>query len=1786
MCDCGDETAWKQSGNCQKHRGLRDGDDPTEMCGVGTGELLRCREAVYACCSMLDRHMTVLQQATKEADAIREFSTIIDITTYLTEAARAGDGMRRVAAEGLCYTAAQREQACACEVPAAASAAGEACDSAAAGGPEPQAAAGAAAAPPPAVQQRGGGGEWTALTRCIMFQLQPIQTTSVSDSLEVRPLVVKGRSVVQQMLLACMPDFLMKHAMAREWCIHYERLNELRADGITRRESGITDLGVQFLTVPPVVASVAERRGDVPGLYEVATKEIEKALRPELYAEDKRPRVSEKDEFPVYGGEIICVGKLTTRMRMRLSRLSYSHSWNLFGPLTDIHYCWNTGPEQIRTFASDPAVVDRFLIWLLMLQQAFACHRVDKDTDAGESAVNIEYQVANRIGPLSEALVADRPLLERVLERTVRFVRCFVDNTLTGKRQGLPVSPPDGMCTWLRQYNPFQSPKYGIHFQLPLHRLLAAFVRSTCAAYAPARISDVLPQDLVRLMAHYADAPLALFVARAQVDAGMWRRNHEGIQDSVRWWSHVMLQHGILGDLYNLQVGCCVLGPRRFAAQLARRFGGHQPLWCCRQSAKKRGAELMADFLATVLYVATDRSKSLFSNNELMRRQVVHALAAGPKKHSELTQVLSPLGITGEDEDEHDSAGWLDGCLQRIGDYVPPTDATGCGLFRLKPDSWREVDPNDVLWNSSALQAVDQEYAKVAQAGAAPGGTAPTMVPPQVPPKPFAALRPVLLLLATELVLGHCLAVVDAFGDNSGPRLGWATDVALRRALDILLLALQTREDAEEAWVLVADADRDFEEQYRGEHGVGSLFPARLRLAGGSKPPDVAAVLLSPAPRHGGLAEVAPKGSGDDPSRPLDSLARLLHCPDAREFIPAVRSILAELAKTGPEQAAAVSRAEGSASSGGPTPTASQDAARKQKARAKQQQLLAQMQRSQAAISFSDEEDESECSQGSGDAGPGLLKDLDVSWLSDVTCACCHATTSPQGRSDVGLVAQWAQSRSLARARDPALYRRAATVLEGPWRPSLGEREQYWRDVARTPDELRQTLTEALQKEGASVGDAESTAALMKRLLLLKRDTASAEAPVPRDPHIDACGAPEDHSCWDGVDTYGKGNVHLHTCGHVVHLDCFDSHSQYQMQHAVGDFKGRNYVSIERGEFLCPLCGRLGNAVLPALRSGARGSSIALWAPPRRHSTGGACASPEHRGDEAEAAGVLVNQLLFAPHLHHHGHGHGASARTPSPSPARPDLCGDEAAAVLRCSEAADPVALGDADSEAEEERDDAAGDRFRDAVVSFCRTAWIAMDRIGSESMEDIVESDTPPGRLAIAWAQQVATTELMARSDGAAAEGATSTKRIAVLRGALKVMICCAARSGERDAAASAALNALRLLPPGEEVPGPAALLANPFALWVRIFFAIARSGCHARQLYAEVMRRTVELRLSQVLVSLVLAGYGEAGAEADPAGPVGRALRQIAAVLGSGVMRDERRELEEQLGIPVEPRPASADESALELAVAAQLLPLLRRLAIAQAAATAQPARSDRSGEDAVGLPAYAGPDGALEEVRAAVDALLAALLGGDFTLQGIVSQIAGGGGVTAVRVLQWSRDLAAEWAGWGEEAPQQAAAREVFQLVPLHREPPFVSLPREYDRILGDVLPRGSSGCGQAPQHAALCLTCGALLCVRAPCCTRGGEGACTRHTQRCGGGTGMFLLPKHCEVMLIRPQRHAYHLAPYVDKHGEHDVRLHRGRPLYLCDQRWAKLRYLASFNLLDFDTQILEESRLYDSPLL
>lgn len=121
------------------------------------------------------------------------------------------------------------------------------------------------------------------------------------------------------------------------------------------------------------------------------------------------------------------------------------------------------------------------------------------------------------------------------------------------------------------------------------------------------------------------------------------------------------------------------------------------------------------------------------------------------------------------------------------------------------------------------------------------------------------------------------------------------------------------------------------------------------------------------------------------------------------------------------------------------------------------------------------------------------------------------------------------------------------------------------------------------------------------------------------------------------------------------------------------------------------------------------------------------------------------------------------------------------------------------------------------------------------------------------------------------------------------------------------------------------------------------------------------------------------------------------------------------------------------------------------------------------------------------------------------------------------------------------------------------PRLLELPENYNTIFQYYHRKSCIVCTKVPKDPTLCLICGTFLCLKGLCCKQQNYCECVLHSQNCGAGTGIFLLINASVIIIIRGHRFCLWGSVYLDAHGEEDRDLRRGKPLYLCEERYKVL---------------------------
>eukprot|EP00727_Mastigamoeba_balamuthi_P009815 m51a1_g5456 hypothetical protein (1579) ;mRNA; f:224805-229966 len=168
-----------------------------------------------------------------------------------------------------------------------------------------------------------------------------------------------------------------------------------------------------------------------------------------------------------------------------------------------------------------------------------------------------------------------------------------------------------------------------------------------------------------------------------------------------------------------------------------------------------------------------------------------------------------------------------------------------------------------------------------------------------------------------------------------------------------------------------------------------------------------------------------------------------------------------------------------------------------------------------------------------------------------------------------------------------------------------------------------------------------------------------------------------------------------------------------------------------------------------------------------------------------------------------------------------------------------------------------------------------------------------------------------------------------------------------------------------------------------------------------------------------------------------------------------------------------------------------------------------------------------------------------------------------------VMGWVGDFVAKRPEWVALPPAPALPVSLIPLPELYQDVQIA--------LHGIVCPQ----CGKRPAKSFLCLVCGAIECL-GPCCATGRMGPLNRHTDMCGDGVAVVLLLDSGFSLVMRGtydgRRRGLSGALYLDKFGEADPGMKRGKPLELSHTALAHLEYLWLAHAFDQDTYTVDNT--------
>ncbi|KAK1271492.1 hypothetical protein QJS04_geneDACA021621 [Acorus gramineus] len=785
-----------------------------------------------------------------------------------------------------------------------------------------------------------------------------------------------------------------------------------------------------------------------------------------------------------------------------------------------------------------------------------------------------------------------------------------------------------------------------ISYHIPLHRLLSLLLRKVVEKYhgksGMLGLKTAIPvipssgfhpnffQQILRgthpfgFSSFVMEHPLRLRVVVAQVRAGMWRRNGDAAIACCEGYCFRWCEQGLESDLFLLQCCAALAPPEFYVKRIQERFGLSNYLSLNLKEYDECEPVLIQEMLTLLIQIVKERRFCGLSTTENLQRELVYKLAVGDATRSQLTKSL-PQDLSKSNE--------LQNVLDTVAEYSKPSGIKQ-GRYTLRKSYWKELDLYHPRWSSRELQIAEERYLQLFK------------VSPQTSQLPlwtrvFQALSPIYRIAMSKAVFMIIRAVVFYATFTEKTSVSRAPEGVLLTALHLLSLALDICEKQNtHMGELGGNADFSYSDnQSCGRTSVHDKYYCPLLLYA-SKEIDSGSTNQSDTGKHESMLSLLVlllgryKKENDldnmdsrqsSVSSLIESLLRKfaeldVHCKSSLSKL--VPDIIAHL----PQQPSHHTMPGSVVASNAEKRKAKKrehQAAILEKMRAEQSKFLASLKSSMASgmdsLNYENDESISCVDQILVESTPivcSLCHDPDptipISFMVLLQKSCLtslvekavpswedfcqsnkdfvrkneitHDSTDESGIPEVNSVSQstsnellyeslleGTNSTSSVEMIEKAIYKSVQEYIHD----SSNEVSTMTFSVPHAEDSYRKSNDEVclfleeyfgLENECPNNPEASISDAVFKNKLLRCK---SSEAP----------SASVDRYCLKDCD-----GIHISTCGHVVHQECHNSYLKtmrqgYNMRHGEG---GRS-VDPDQGEFLCPVCRRFGNSILPSL---------------------------------------------------------------------------------------------------------------------------------------------------------------------------------------------------------------------------------------------------------------------------------------------------------------------------------------------------------------------------------------------------------------------------------------------------------------------------------------------------------------------------------------------------------------------------------------------------------------------------
>ncbi|XP_010543302.1 PREDICTED: E3 ubiquitin-protein ligase PRT6 [Tarenaya hassleriana] len=1324
-----------------------------------------------------------------------------------------------------------------------------------------------------------------------------------------------------------------------------------------------------------------------------------------------------------------------------------------------------------------------------------------------------------------------------------------------------------GLCEWPDIHYDVSTQPISVH--LPLHRLLSVLVeRALRICYGEFALPHVVSAsyqdphiDFFRYVlgdfhpygfsAFIMEHALRIRVFCAQVIAGMWRRNGDTALVSCEWYRSVRWSElGLELDLFLLQ--CCgALAPAdSYVSQILNRFGLSSYLSLCPDRSNEYEAVLVQEMLTLLVQILQERRYSGLTTAESLRREIIYKLATGDATHSQLVKSL-PRDLAKSDK--------LQEILDSVSVYSNPSGFNQ-GKYSLRSSCWKELDLYHPRWHSRDLQAAEERYSRYC------GVSALTTQLPR-----WRKIYPPLKELAK---IGTCRTTLQIISTvlyyalySSTSLESRAPDGVLVPALHLLSLSLdiciQQRECTQACGTedLIPIIDLAGQEtigidQRTGKQSLLSLLVSLMRARKGDD--------------HHRITEA---GSCNISSW-VGSLLKKFY-----EIDSLCKNMLQKLA---PEVVGHLPSPDKVISG------SSSDEKRKAKARERQAAILAKMKAEQSkflsTLSSSMEDDSSKSETETSNS----VVENDSETVIHEVCSLCH---DPNSKDPISCLIFLQKSKLLSFVdRGPLSWDRVAQSEKVPMgaapdlfgmdvsSDNLSVGSQHLSQLSEdaitqsTKDSVLESLRARLMKnsqmqfrpsnaKGKDKHSLETLEITMYRTICRRLDDLKRGVPTRVEhqqpgPQSSTSSVSDDflstktsrhplldkprsvyasHAGFDGFHPTNCDGINLSSCGHAVHQGCLERYLTSLRERSVrrNVFEGAHIVDLDRGEFLCPVCRRLANSILPA-------------------SLGDLCAVSKLQPSSSTSSNKTDED-------NHH-------LRLPEA------LCLLQTTAEMIEDGDTVKAVLFQGDAQRRQDLEYVSSKLwnlyFSERQEKSREIPWVAQSIVMWDTLKyslismEIVARSGKTSMLPVYCGDSLY--EEFKTSNGSILSlllrvvQSTRTKNPIHVRQRftgmqLFVESICSGISGSYSSSIYAREGTtLGLL----KNANPAAFSADhlfwnrtsdpilsrdPFSSLMWVLFCLPSPCISCEESLLSLVHIFYTVSLVQSIIAYCTHNWYDFGLGFE------ESLKES----GCGGQYFKSNYMDFSCGIKDTLRKCS--------------FPFLRRCALLWRLLKSEPGQ-------------FLERDHMNVSSDSTIDKM-------DFTYSAHselieVQELEKMFKIPPIDIVLKDGLVQSLAQRWFQHFQREYNVNRTKGLLCITPAVPFrlMRLPHLYQDLLQRCIKESCTNCKKVIDEPALCLLCG-RLCSPAwrPCCR---ESGCQTHAMSCGAGTGVFLLIRRTTILLQRSARQSPWPSPYLDAFGEEDLDMRRGKPLYLNEERYAALTYMVASHGLDQSTKVLAQTTI------